>query len=119
MVLADLHATIEQVGTPATFGVEDWNVAGAGSFQQRDDMFDGVPGFLATVRAVLLDTLKDVFGLIAAEVVLHVDYEQGGAFAETAALAITRGLVYELVAFRKEVVPDTFALGWCVLGLGV
>src|SRR5262249_57407941 len=76
--ISDLHAAVEHVGATRALGVEDRQVLLAREVQQRLDVLDRLPRFAPAVRAVLLQALEDVLGLVAAEVVLRSEERRVG-----------------------------------------
>src|SRR5690606_39378725 len=100
-------AAIQEVGPPFALGIEDRNVLLARKVHQTFNIGHRAPAGLAAMCAIAVEPLEDRLPrLIAAEIVLHIDDEEGRPRAKTAALPIARLGVDLLVAFAEEIVPN-------------
>src|SRR6202011_2444985 len=104
-------AGIPIIRAALTGRVDDRQPLGARPVDQRLDVFESHPGFLAAGGAPPLDRLEDGFRPLAAERPIDVDDEQCRPLAEPGAGAEPAGGEHRLVALGQKLVPDRLAHG--------
>src|SRR5262249_40293055 len=105
-VLPGPASAVPIVVAPHAGGVDHRDALGAGLVDQRLEIGHGNPGVLAAGIAPALDRFEDRHGPLVAERVIHVDDQERGTFAETAAGAVARRIEHRFVALGEELVPD-------------
>src|SRR5262249_10999339 len=105
-VLPGPASAVPIVFAPHAGGVDHRDALGVGLVDQRLEIGHGNPGVLAAGIAPALDRFEYRHGALVAERVIHVDDQERGTFAESAARAIARRLEHRFVALGEELVPN-------------